>query len=487
MALEFDVSYAPKGVLGLGQETPVVANGTVFSNQQLPHVGYWPAMELKDDRDRKRHGLDPREPMLARDDPAGLANNMVSNDADWINFDAVISTSPEQIALAPGTLEQEWLAKGRRYFHYKMDKQIVNVYAFQSARYEVIHDRWQDVTIDVYYHAGHDYNLDRVVRGVKASLDYYSKNFGPYQNKMVRIVEFPRYGWQTQNYPNTIPYSEGLGFIAKVDDKNPKDIDYPFLITAHEVAHQWWGHQLVGANTRGSTVLSETLAEYSALMVMKKTAGPDKMRRFLRYNLDRYSMGRATEKRKELPLAQNENQPYIYYRKGSLAMYLLQDLIGEDKINGVLHELLEQYAYKGAPYPNVSALVDRLRKVMPADQAYLIEDLFEAIVLYENRADTAKAVRRADGKYDVTLKATAGKVRAGELGEEKDVALRDTIEFGVDDKDGKPLLRERRVVKDKDITVTMTVSGRPFKAGIDPDNKLIDRKPYDNMVEVELK
>ena len=179
---------------------------------------------------------------------------------------------------------------------------------------------------------------------------------------MVRIVEFPRYADVRAVVSRTRSrISESIGFIAKVDDKDPKDIDYPFYVTAHEVAHQWWGHQLVGANTRGSTVLSETLSEYSALMVMKKTMGAHKMRRFLRYDLDRYLMGRAIENKKELPLAQNENQDYIHYRKGSLAMYLLQDVLGEDKVNGVLHDLLAQHAFHGAPYPSVDVLTDALR------------------------------------------------------------------------------------------------------------------------------
>ncbi len=325
-----------------------------------------------------------------------------------------------------------------------------------------------------------------MVRGVKTSLDYYTRNFSPYQHKVVRIVEFPRYALYAQSFPNTIPYSEGVGFIAKVDDKNPKDVDYPFYVTAHEVAHQWWAHQIVGGNTRGSTVLSETLAEYSALMVMKKTVGPDKMRRFLRYDLERYLLGRTFENKKELPLAQNENQDYIHYRKGALAMYLLQDLVGEDQVNAVLHDLLAKYAYQGAPYPSVTALVDALRRVTPADKAYLIDDLFEAIVLYENRATSAAGRKRADGKYEVTLVASAAKVHAGELGEEKDAPLKDYIDFGVDDKDGKPLVRERRLVTNKEVTVLFVVNGRPAKAGIDPDNKLIDRKPDDNMISVEI-
>jgi aminopeptidase N len=365
-----------------------------------------------------------------------------------------------------------------------MDQPILNFYAFQSARYAVRHERWQDVAIDVYYQAGHEYNLDRFVRGTREALEYYTKNFGPYQHKVVRIVEFPRYANYAQSFPGTIPFSEGAGFIAKVDDKNPKDLDYPFYITAHEVAHQWWGHQLVGGNTRGSTVLSETLAEYSALMVMKKTYGAGKMQRFLRYDLNRYLMGRSEERKQELPLADNENQAYLHYHKGALAMYLLQDIVGEDKINGVLRDLLQRHGRQGPPYASVTALLGGLRQVTPPEQAYLIDDLFENIVLFDNRALAATARKLADGKYEVTIKVQAGKLRAGEQGEEQDVPLRDLIEIGVDDSEGRPLLRERKLMTARQASYTVVVSGRPGKAGIDPDNKLIDRKPDDNLIAI---
>jgi hypothetical protein len=486
LQLGFDLRFAPKGVSGVGGDTPVVANGTFFNTEILPHLGYQSWLELTDDRDRKRQGLAARKAMLPAADPNGARNSMIASDADWVDFNAVVSTSPDQIAIAPGTLEKEWIAGGRRYFHYRMDKPILNFYAFQSARYEVRHDRWQDVTVDVYYHPGHEYNLDRIIKGVKAALEYNAKNFSPYQHKVVRIVEFPRYSSHAQSFPNTIPFSESIGFIAKVDDKNPKDIDYPFYVSAHEIAHQWWGHQLVAADTAGGEVLSETLSEYSALMVMKQAVGPAKMRRFLRYDLDRYLLGRAIEKKRELPLAQSEHQPYLHYRKGSLAMYQLQDVLGEARVNGVLRALLARHAFGAAPYPNVDELVAGLRAIAAPDQQYLIDDLFNAIVLYQNRAVGASAVRRADGKYVVTLKASAEKMRAAGKGEESDAVVADYIDFGVDDKDGNALLRERRVVRAKDVTVEMVVSGRPAKAGIDPDNKLIDRKPDDNMIEVSF-
>jgi hypothetical protein len=486
IALEFELEDAPGGVLGLGRETAVVANGSFFSNGILPHIGYQQGTELQDDRDRKRHGLAPKERMAAREDLGARANNYLGSDADRVRFDAVVSTSLDQIAVAPGTLDSEWMAKGRHYFHYRMDKPILNFYTFQSARYEVRHDRWQDVTIDVYYHPGHDFNVDRMIRGAKAALEYGSKQFGPYQHRELRIAEFPRYASYAQSAPGAIAFSESAGFIARVDPESRKDIDYPYYVTAHEVGHQWWGHQLIGADSRGATVMSESLAEYTALMTMKRSLGSSKMRRFLRYDLEEYLMGRARETRKELPLAQNENQPYIHYRKGSLAMYLLQDLVGEDAVNGALRELLLEHAFRGPPYPTVTTLVEKLRAVTPSDKAYLIDDLFESIVLYENRADSAGARRRPDGKVEVTIRATAGKVRAGELGEEREVPLKDYIEFGVDDDKGNPLARERRLVDRRDQTVTLVVDGRPARAGIDPDNKLIDRKPTDNMVPVDM-
>ena len=488
ITLDFVLATSPKGILGLGGDSGVIYNGTFLNNiTMMPHIGYQQRAELQEERDRKKHNLPPKERKLGRDNALGLANNYISNDADWVSFDAVVSTSPDQIAIAPGYLAKEWLQNGRRYFHYTMDKPILNFYSVLSAKYQVKKDQWQGMPLEIYYHAGHEYALDRMMNGMKQSLEYYTKNFSPYQHKQMRIVEFPRYAFFAQAFPNTIPFSEGIGFIAKVNDKDPKDIDYPFYVTAHEVAHQWWAHQVIGGDTRGTTVLTETLSQYSALMVMKKRYGEGKMRRFLSFELDRYLLGRATENRKELPLAQNEDQAYIHYRKGSLVMYALQDLIGEDKVNQALQEVIKKHAVQGPPYPSSTVLLNELRKVTPADKQYFIDDGFESIVLYENRALSASAKKLANGKYEVTVKVNSGKLLAGETGEEKRMPMKDWIDIGVDDKERNPLLRQKHQLINGEQSFTVVVDKEPAKAGIDPDNKLIDRKPDDNMVRVELK
>ena len=366
-----------------------------------------------------------------------------------------------------------------------MDSPILDFFAFQSARYAVKRDKWNDVNLEIYYQPGHEYNLDRMMAATKASLDYYSRNFGPYQHKQFRIIEFPRYATFAQSFPNTIPYSESIGFIARLDKDT--NIDYPFYVTAHEAAHQWWAHQVIGGDVQGSTLLSETLAQYSALMVMKQKYGEAKMQKFLAYELDRYLIGRGAEQKKELPLGRVENQDYIHYRKGSLVMYALADYIGEENVNRALHNLVAKYAFKGPPYPNATALIDELRAVTPPKYQYVIDDWFETITLYDNRAVKAVAKPLQDGRYEVTLDVVAKKRKADELGKESDAPLHDWIDIGVLDADGAPLYREKKEITTEDSTFTVDVKGKPAKAGIDPFNLLIDRKPKDNTVPVEVK
>src|SRR5262249_21550114 len=152
--------------------------------------------------------------------------------------------------------------------------------------------------LEIYHHPSHTADLDRMMSGMKDALQYCTDAFGPYQHRQARILEFPRYATFAQSFPNTIPYSEAIGFIARVDDADPNDVDFPYYVTAHEIAHQWWAHQVVGANVRGATMTSETLSQYTALMVMKKKYGKERMRRFLKFELDQYLFGRFGEKKK---------------------------------------------------------------------------------------------------------------------------------------------------------------------------------------------
>jgi ABC-2 type transport system permease protein len=320
---------------------------------------------------------------------------------------------------------------------------------------------------------------------VQKSLDYYTKHFGPYQFDHVRIIEFPRYASFAQSFPNTIPFSEAIGFIAKVNAKDENDVDYPFYVTAHEVGHQWWGHQIAGAKAQGASLLVESLAQYSALMVMKHDFGATQMKRFLKYELDNYLRGRVFERKKEAPLDHVESQSYVYYNKGSLVMYALQDYLGEEVVDGVLAKLIKEHAYEGAPHLLASDLVQAFRAAAPEKYRPLISDMFEKIVLFQNRALTATAHKRADGQYDVQVKVSCKKMEVDANGFEKERPLDEWIDVGVLDDKGEPLALERQHIDKPEMEFTFVVARAPARAGIDPLVKLIDRKWEDNTIAVE--
>lgn len=467
------------------RDTALVTNGTFVHNSRFPIIGYQEGAELSDDADRTKYELPKRERMRKQDDPIGLGRNYIRNDSDFIGFRATVSTSKDQIAVTPGKLVKEWVDGDRRYFRYEMSQPVLNLLAVLSARYVKVEDTWKDVKLEIFHHPTHTWNIERMMQGMKDSLEYCSTNFGPYQHEQARIFEFPRYQTYAQSLPNTIPYSESIGFIARVRDDDPEDLDYPYYVTAHEIAHQWWAHQVVGADVQGATMTSESMAQYAALMVMKKKYGPEKMRRFLKFELDRYLLGRATEQKKELPLSKVENQQYIHYQKGSLAMYWLQDLAGEAVVNRALKKYVEAVRFKGPPYTTSTELISYLRAELPAEVHPVIEDLFETITLYDNRAINAVAKQNDQGTWDVTVKIRGVKYRADEAGVQKEIPFDDVLEVGALDEEGNALFTEKRHVLAGESQVTFTMPTRPAKAGVDPLNKLIDRTSEDNVIAVE--
>ncbi|MFO1305007.1 MAG: hypothetical protein U1F54_14830 [Burkholderiales bacterium] len=497
MDLRFDLTYGARGFRNDGADPTVLANGT-FLNPGLvpeatliPSFGYDEGAELTSDSDRKKFGLGPRPRMPDLDDKARHMQSALTRDADFIEYRGTVCTSADQLPVTSGYVERDWTENGRRCITYEMDSPMAAIYPFVSARYAQRKDVWKgpdgDVAIEIDYHPGHEYNLDRMVAGVQDSLDYFTTHFGPYQHKILRIVEFPRFsrsGGFAESFPNSVPFNEAIGFTARVDDGDPKDIDYPYFVTAHEVAHQWWAHQEVPANVQGGEFITESLSEYSALMVLKKKYGDEKMRRFLKYELDRYLAGRGSEQMGEQPLLRADGAAYVHYQKGAHALYALQDVIGEKAMDDALSAFLAKWRFKGPPYATSRDLVAEFRRVTPPEHQVWIDDLIENITFFDSRATKAEARKRADGKYDVDLVVTAKKLRSDAAGNESEQPLDAVIDIGVQDANGNFLLLEKRRVKSGENRFTVTVAGEPAKAGIDPLDKLIDRDTGDNVVEV---
>ncbi len=491
----------------LTQHSPVLRNGTFLNNFELfPSLGY-PGGVLENNQVRREYGLPDLEPSPLPSDSSALGNHSLSRDSDWVHFEATVSTSVDQMAIAPGYLQKEWIENGRRYFHYKMDSKMLNIYSFNSARYEVKKDRWKDVALEIYYHKGHEYNLERMMDGMKAALAYGSENFSSYQHTQARIIEFPKtFGNFAQAFPNTIPFSEGRGFIADVDDTEDGGVDYAFDVTVHEMAHQWWAHQVIGADVAGSGVLAEGLADYVRLKVLEKQYGSGKMRKYLSYATDKYLRDRGRDRKGEKPVIFEDNQPYIRYSKASVVLYALSDYIGEETMNAALSEYVKKVKFQDAPYTTTLELVDVLRAATPDSLQYTITDMFETITLYDNKIVDVTTTELENGQYQVEIDFQVSKFRSDSAGNrlydlevlkeeagdgtartQQSLELADYLDIGIfgepTDKDSSKLL-ELYLQKHKITAITnsirLIVDQKPVEVGVDPYNKLIDLDAEDN-------
>jgi len=495
--VEVNSEVAYKGFTNDIGGTDIVHNGTFYSGG-LPSIGYNTDNELFSDEKRKKYKLpEKKDEYPLQTDPKGMSTLLFNSNADLVTFDITVSTSADQIAIAPGYLQKQWKQNSRNYYHYVQDSPAVDLFFdILSARYATYKDsvklyNGQNVATEMYYHPPHNTNLKRFESAYKDGLQYYSRSYGPFQFKQMRLLEFPKYRAFAQSFPNTVSYAEGFGWSADFSD--PNKFDYGYFVTAHELAHQWWGHQVVPNRTRGSNLISESLAEYTALILTQRKYGKDNMKRFLKQELDNYLRGRANEAKKENVFV-NCNRAYEWYYKGSLILYGLQDLIGLDTLNKALHEFRDAYAFhKDPPYPGSNDLYRYIAKHVPDSLKYYLDDTWNKITLYENKVIDAKVTPTGKkDEYKVDLKVSTRKMYADSAGNEKPAAkMNDYIDIGVfaadsKDKDGRtqtnPLYLKKYKLTAGVHNITVIVKGKPpVRAGIDPYVKLIDRIPDDNV------
>ncbi len=489
--LTFETQRWQRGFRHSGNDTRLVRNGTFLNNSEFaPQIGMNRAGLLQDRSTRREYDLPAELRPAPLGDEASRERNYVG--ADWVTADITITTDAGQTPIAPGVRVSDTVESGRRVARFVSEEPILSFFSIQSADYEIAKRDANGVELQVYYHTTHDTNVERMLNALEASLDYYRANLGPYQFPHARIIEFPGYASFAQAFAGTMPYSESIGFVADYADEG--DIDAVTYVVAHEVAHQYWAHQLISADQQGGTMLVETMAQYSAMMVMKEMYGEDQMRRFLKYELDNYLTSRGGEAIEEVPLEQVENQGYIHYRKGAVVMYLLQDRLGEDRVNAMLRDLLDRYRFKGPPYAISTDLVEGFVSIARDEQErQLVEDLLRRITLYDLKVEEAETSELPDGTWETVMTVAATKFYADGEGTETESPFDDQIEVGVFT--ARPglgafdttnvLMMERRPIQSGVQQVRMVTEDEPSFVGIDPYNKYVDRNSDDNVFELD--
>ena len=493
--LSFDARFQPRGFGNSGTTRSVTANGTRLPLDQLPVVGYQRQRELTSARERRAHGLSPRPLILP-----SLYDTAARYDVTWSGVEGntlemVVGTSEDQIAVAPGTLRRTWMEGGRRYFHYATSAPIGSEYSVYSAKYAVREATWSDpesrsgqaVAIQIFHHPEHTATLDDMVRSVQASLDYYTRQFSPYEYSHVFLVEYGGNGIGMHADASQLSFTEGFTGWHVEDDK--RALNLPFAVVAHEMAHQWWPGQLSIAFVEGAPFFSESLAWYSAMQVVRKHYGQEQLRQLLASMRQPNPFPRV---RRGLPLLRADD-PWAMYRRGPFAMIALSEYIGETQVNTALRRMIEaSRSRKGAPPLQTTLdLYRELHAVTPDSLQSLLRDLFEINTIWEFDTRKAVAEQTTAGTWRVTLEVEARKEMVDTAGIETSLPMNDLVEIGIfaprqqGEIERKLLYRQKHRIRSGRQTITVTVSEKPEYAGIDPYN-LLDWEEGDNIEQVKI-
>ena len=481
LTLNFEVNFEKRGFTNSGLRSSgagiaVLENGTYLTSGALPVIGYQPLRELWSAEDRRKQGL-PRQVTLP---PPGDIDPHLTAGAP-ATFEAIVGTDEDQVAVAPGELRRTWSEAGRRYFHYASDVPINGMDVFFSADYTVHRERWKDVELQLFVHPGHAKQMERVLRSARASLDYYSEQFGPYPYRFLQIVEQPG-DFLGMGVDGSGVVTGGEGFFLLNPER--EGFDAIFEVVAHELGHQWWGMQLKPAFAEGGGVISESLAWYSAMQLVKKVKGREALRRFMSFMREPNPWPPI---RTGLPLLRAMD-PWANYRKGPYAFHALSEYVGEERVNAALRSLVEK---KASSLATTLDMYRELQAVTPDSLTPLLHDLFEVNAWWTFDTKRATAVQTEAGTWEVTLEVEARKVVGDSAGVEREMPMTEWVEIGIfaaagpDEVLGKPLyVRKHRIASGRQ-TITVTIPERPARGGIDPYN-LLDWEEGDNIEPIDI-
>jgi hypothetical protein len=481
-------------------------NGTFVNNTQaLISFGGLASGFIDDQDTRRKYDLGDRVEWPERDDEAARRYHLLtafSGFADYVDFEANICTAESQIPVAPGKFLDETIEDGRRCRHYKSINPILNFFSFLTAEYEVRKEVWvnpngPNVDLEIFFHPDHNYNIDLMFAAMRTAMDTYTDVFSPYQYAQLRIMEFP-YGGFAQAFAGTVPFSENIGFVQDPGvAEDPKQVDFATYVTMHEIGHQWFAHQVVGAYAKGSNLLSEGLTENATMLAYERNYDFSKARRMHEERtVAQYLQGRTFERDEEPVLAEAESQGYLNYNKTSWVFWGMRGIIGNEPVQrAVKRFLVEHGADKGAPYPTTLELIAILKEETDPKFHGLIEDYWNKITLWDLsfQADGEVSVVADGDRFTVTIPLSVDKKYASEedgketsVSEIDDAGLDEFIQIGFytedpkDDLGATPVKLETVRVTEAETTVTVTLDERPTHIVLDPARRLIERNVNDN-------
>jgi len=370
ISFDFELYYEWNPINGHQSFNAIVENGSFMRiSRYYPQIGYDASNEIADEKLRNKFTLGKMSAIKSLDEPK-LLNN------DFINLDMIISTDHDQIAIGIGELQKKWNTSNRAYFHFKTVSPVPFRFAISSSKYAVKRERYKGKSFEIYYHPTHFENVNHLLKNAKITMDYCEANFGKYPFKTIRFAEVSSFtkGFAATAYPTTIYMTEDMIFHCNIRADKQQDVINE--LAGHELSHLWWGNSQIDPDDRvGATMLTETLAMYTELMLLKQMYGKSKAEESVAMHQDIFESEKGFSG--DAPLIKATGDlTHIAYSKGAVAMYKLSELIGESKVNEALRNFLNKNEYPN-PKPISIDFLEEVYKVSDKKLHKKIDKLFK--------------------------------------------------------------------------------------------------------------
>lgn len=251
----------------------------------------------------------------------------------------------------------------------------------------------------LYYHPAHTYNVDEMLQALNASRRWYGEWFGTYPWKTLKITEFPALAGYAQGFPTNISFSEGIGFLTKSEPKT----NLAFMVSAHEIAHQWWGNMLQPGNGPGANLLSEGMSHFATMLLMEQEKG-ERAGLELRTRFEsRWGDGRRADAERTLYRIDGSKagDGVVTYEKAGWTFWMLAERMGrENALRG-----MKDFIAKFRGTEDHAALEDftaHMRGYAPDSAGYddFVRQWFDTVSVLEYKVERATTTRAAGDTWE---------------------------------------------------------------------------------------
>ena len=360
LAFEYDGTYpggmSKNGVRSMEFILPSGVVLTSFSNSFLPAFGF-----------NRGQGLDADMTPDGRDYAAEYYKEKVDaayGSGTKMKTRIAVTVPPDFQANSVGVLKQvvKELDGTRKYIW--VSDHPVSIFNVVAGKWTVA----KGEGVSIYHDPRHGLNVPDMLKALEAARKWYGEWFGAFPWQELKLSEFPGMADYAQGFPTNITFSESIGFLTL----NKPDSNVAFYVTAHEAAHQWWGNLLVPGDGPGGNILSESLANYSAILLMDKIHG-ENARQGLTKQME-FDYVRNRQGDDERPLVKIDGRratdQSVTYSRGGWVFWMLSNLMGRENLNKGLAELIKKFPAGSDDSPLVEDLIDIVRVHAPDKPAF---------------------------------------------------------------------------------------------------------------------